>query len=608
MEAARNWFTPAELSDLQRIGVRFVPQEAELIKRHLRRKGDYLPEDPGPAGRDHPRLNQENRETGAADEELRTQINAPPLGIFGRIFDARPRGDQIDGAAAPAVDAGGDPDDDAEVDMDREDTQGASGPGPDPGQTDENVVKPRKDSLLRRTQLFIGSVFLFDLAHALLRHLRQEALSLTANGGEADDAILHQLARNVRGMTFVKLRQTSQQPPAGAQPQMQPGQFLIKEAGGDAARVYETPPATSMSDYTDLLGPFSSTELTQLRNKGYVAYEGEFYTPKRIPQWLGSTIREQRAGWGDWFRFSSSDLYANPLRMQALRSQGIYPTTFLTNGMLADDTCAARLIEHINSGTVYTEFFSWEIRKLVFIPLELDVLDITRFGDMERYDRLHARLNAFGTGMYQNMNLAGLWPALREDYSNLIRDVPRNMLLPFRNVAKVIQLPPSPTQPRRTFATEEILNLYRAADDVLRILHEWQRNSGRMNEVTFVDYLNPKEGAYKDIVGNRPEITAYGQAAFNVPECGEGEEAVAFTANPNVPGSRATQVPLWLYEDGRKVRNPLARHVTCAQHVDNLGELPLGDAAVVGDREYRVQRRQARQKRARKKSSRTKKR
>lgn len=604
MEAARNFFTPAELSDLQRIGVRFVPQEAELIKRHLRRKGDYLPEAPGPAGRDHPRLSGNNRAKGAEDEELRTQINAPPLGIFDRVFDLRPRGDQVDAAAAPAVTPAGDPDDDAEVDMDRTDDQGAGGPGPDPAQNDDNVVKPRKDSLLRRTQLFIGSVFLFDLAHALLRHLRQEALSLTANGGEADDAILNQLARNVRGMTFVKLVQREGAPPAGALPA---GQFLIKEAGSDAARVYETPQVTSMNDYTDLLGPFSSTELTQLRNKGYVAYEGDFYTPKRIPQWLGGTIREQREGWGNWFRFSSSDLYANPLRMQALRNQGVYPTTFLTNGMLADDTCAARLIEHINSGTVYTEFFSWELRKLVFVPLELDVLDITRFGDIERYDRLHARLNAFGTGMYQNMNLAGLWPALREDYSRLIRDVPRNMLQPFKNVAKIIQLPPSPTQPRRTFATEEILNLYRAADDVLRILNEWQRNAGRMNEVTFGDYLEPG-GNFKNIMGNRPEITAYGQAAFNVPECGENEEPVAFTANPNVPGSRATQVPLYLYEDGRKIRNPLARHVTCAQHVDNLGELPLGDAAIVGDLEYQVRDRRARQKRARKRTSRTKRR
>ena len=571
-EAARNYFTPAEMSDLQRIGIRFVPQEAELIKRHLRRKGDYTPDKKeGQGGRAHPRYSASNKDMANKDVENR--------GDIGEVETVASRGGS-NAFVSPGVNEAGD------VVARVVETRREEMTFQKDNTVLPNVVTPNKDSLLRRTQLFIGSIFVFDLAHALLRHLRQEALSLTANGTEADDEILRQLCRNVRGMTFVKLEKQ-----AG-------GEISIKDPTTGQVEAWAPQQVKSFEDYNDIFGPFSSTELQGLRNKGWIARDGNFYAPHRIPQWLGSAISGAANAWTGWgLLFGNNDLYATPARVLALRNQGMYPTTFLTNGMLADDTCAARLIEHINSGTIYTEFFSWELRKLVFVPLELDVLDISRFDDVERYDRLHSRLNAFGTGMYQNMNLAGLWPVLQKDYRQLPRDVARNMLPPFENVCKKIQLPPSPTSPRRTFANDEITRLWLASDDVMRILDAWRNNTGRLNEVTFEDYLNPGDNT-KKIMGNMPEARAYGQMAFNAPQCGPGYEPVAYTGNPQVIGERAVRVAPYIMQDGRRVVNPLARHTECAPTVENLGELPATGNEMRVDDVVVVEPRQARQKRA----------
>lgn len=577
-EAARNYFTPAEMSDLQRIGIRFVPQEAELIKRHLRRKGDYAPDK---KSRTHPRYSEDNQLKADRDVQNRGNLAPPPNAQAALRSGAR-------AYIGPDTDAAGEVTNQANMRPMRLDMDNEGVVNPEPVGDSAKVVTPNKDSLLRRTQLFIGSIFVFDLAHALLRHLRQEALSLTANGTEADDDILKQLCRNVRGMTFVKLV-----PVADGTPKA----ISIKDPSTQAVKSWAPEKVTTFDKYEDIFKPFSISDLQLLRNKGYIAKDGNFYAPHRIPQWLGSTIRSNATSWTGWGLFSSNDLYATPARVRFLRNQGIYPTTFLTNGMLADDTCAARLIEHINSGTIYTEFFSWELRKLVFVPLELDVLDISRFDDMERYDRLHSRLNAFGTGMYQNMNLAGLWPVLQKDYKQLPRDVARNMLPPFENVCKKVQLPPSPTSPRRTFANDEITRLWLACDDVMRILDAWRNNTGRLNEVTFEDYLNPGDDT-KKIMGNMPEARAYGQMAFNAPQCGPGYEPVAYTGNPQVIGERAVRVAPYIMQDGRRVINPLARHTECAPTVNNLGELPATGNEMRVDEQVVVEPRQARQKRA----------
>ena len=577
MEAARNYFTPAELSDLQRIGIRFVPQEADRIKRHLRRKGDYPTriEVTDDKGYEHPRNLNKNVQLAEEDSNRAGGI------AIGKMNTNR--GGALNTHLAPDLEDAGEMVPDQRVNVGRV----ADGSAPTP-QYNGPIALPNPKSLLRRTQLFIGTMFVFDLAHALLRHLRQEVLSLTANGSEADDDLLRQLCRNVRGMTFQKLRPVAvgAPPAAGAPaPVAGPEQFLIKDDSGRAV-LYERAPVRRYSDFEDLFGPFSSTELENLRTKGWVHRPDGYYTPHRLPEWLGGLLNN----------FKNSDLYiTNPERLDTLRHQGIYPTAFLTNGILADDCCAARLTEHVNAPKITTEFFTWQMRKVVFIPLELDVIDISRFQDLEKYDRLGAHLNAFGTGMYQGMNIDQLFPTLKREYDTLRRDVPRNQLGPFVNVAKQIQLPATANASRRTFANEEVIRLFTAADDVLRILDEWKRSTGRLNDVTFADYLNPgapdalaNPNYHRKVMGNRPEAVAYGKAAFGIEQCGRGRQALAYTADPNVDPA-ARQVPAFLYDNGQEIPNPQARWFTCPPEVGHLGHLDVGSGDdVAGDQVFAV--------------------
>ena len=572
MEAARNYFTPAEMSDLQRIGIRFVPQEADRIKRHLRRKGDYKSEvDPDDRGTSHPRNTPAHIAAAEGDQRNAVDVALARTAILGNVPSTR---DGTNTFLAPNVDANGVVPGVQNVEVRRSADIADVPDGVDPNK----VAVASENSLLRRTQLFIGTMFVFDLAHALLRHLRQEALSLTANGSEADDSLLRQLARNVRGMTFRKLRLVGggAPPAAGAPPPPPPvagpGQYLIKDDSGQP-RLYEPIPVTRYADFEDLFGPFSSTELESLRTKGWVGRKGIYYTPHRLPEWLGALMNGVK----------NSDLYiTNPQKLNALRNQGVYPTSFLTNGVIADDTAAARLTEHVNSPKITTEFFTWQMRKTVFIPLELDVIDITRFQDIEKFDRLGDYLNAFGTGMYQGMNISQLFPTLQRDYNELRRDVPRNLLGPFKNVAKQIQLPATASAPRRTFANEEVIRLYTAADDVLRILDEWRRTTGRLDEVSFEDYMNPgpadpatNPDHFKKVLGNRPEAVEYGRLAFGIDQCGPGQRALAYTADPNT-NHNAKQVPATIVIDGREVPNPQAQWFTCPPRVGFEGRLDVG--------------------------------
>ena len=73
---ARNYFTPAEMGDLTRLEIFFVPQEAERIKRNLRRKGDF---DETAASRMHPSAGANATANRADDVTLAERQAAMPL-------------------------------------------------------------------------------------------------------------------------------------------------------------------------------------------------------------------------------------------------------------------------------------------------------------------------------------------------------------------------------------------------------------------------------------------------------------------------------------------------------------------------------------------------
>ena len=617
MQAASSYFLPAEMADLQRIGIRFVPQEADRIKRHLRRKDDYYNEASNPTlpapddGPDHPAFRDNNQRRRQAAENTAGDIN-PTLG-------RAPAGNRIR-RVIPNQDNSGFPQDGQlaaantrqYLDQDGNQINPVNNPPRRPA-PNSWVRTANSNSLLRRTQLFIGSVFVFDLAHALLRHLRQEVISLTANGTEADESLLKQIIRNVRGMTFRELVPKYHMKPDGSR-RYREGEAPAAgdnrpRIGGSMFNIYDNtpvpvggpvPPARNIGgwdrrynvddatrnaatidvkedgntvaympghvakyeDFTDIATPLSTSELESLRLHGYCRYKGKYYTPHRLPEWLGIFLGQGAPGSG---YLDNADLYmTNDRRLTALRNQGQYPSAFLTNGVVADDLSAARLTEHCNAKNIDPRFFTWEMRKNVFIPLELDVMDITRLGDVQHYSKLSEILNSFGTGLYQGMNLTDVFDELNKGYRNLKSDVPLNMLAPFTNVTKLVQLPATPSAPRRTFANEEVMRLFIAADDVLRIIAQWYMTAGVLDSVSFADYRAPKpddKDYYKQILGNRPDAQEYGERVFGQKRCPPGFQAAYFTGPPSDRHRRMLPPGAEILPGGGL--NPDARHMEC---------------------------------------------
>lgn len=605
MQAASAFFLPAEMSDLRRIGLRFVPQEADRIKRHLRRKTDYKVEASDPRadndmawlGPDHPTFTQDpypgqygNRGRRAAAEATGMELQATnrrPL-----YSDADDRGDR----AIPNQNRAGLPTD---GDIDVRNRRENRGVNPVEGRKNVWVRTANPDSLLRRTQLFIGSVFVFDLAHALLRHLRQEVISLTANGTEADETLLRQIIRNVRGMTFRELvpfykmrpeggkywKPTDTDIPAGLDIEnwwndtaganfkldgwdrrMYPSDAEaravavdVKGEGGTSV-LYMPIRIEKYDDFKDIPTPLSTTDLESLRLQGYFRFKGKYYTPHRLPEWLGVFLASGGRG-----RMDNADLYmTNDRRLTALRNQGQYPSAFLTNGVVADDLSAAHLIEHCNAKQIDPRFFTWEMRKNVFIPLELDVMDITRLGDLQHYARLSEILNSFGTGLYQGMDLRSVFGELNKGYANLKSDVPLNMLPPFANVTKQIQLPATPSAPRRTFANEEVMRLFIAVDDVLRIIAQWYMTAGVLDRISFDDYRHPNPESkdyYDQILGNRPDAQQYGENVWGQKQCPPGWQTAYFTGPPTDKHRRMLPPGAEVLPGGGV--NPDAKHMEC---------------------------------------------
>lgn len=190
---AQNYFTPAEMQDLMRIGMRFVPQEAELIKRNLRRKGDFEPMTNAAVHPSATAAAGEDRVWAGAVDDMGMVINPglDPVNETTRAIPARSR------AGYPVTDGHQVIND---VGTTRQSVQPA-GAG--------SARKYSSTSFLRRTELFIASMFVFDAAHALLAHLHQEAVSLTSHGVDADDRLLKQVVRNLRGYTFRRLVPTN---------------------------------------------------------------------------------------------------------------------------------------------------------------------------------------------------------------------------------------------------------------------------------------------------------------------------------------------------------------------------------------------------------------
>ena len=382
-EYARNYFSPAEMDDLMRLEIFFVPQEAERIKRNLRRKGDF-----DPLISDHPAAsyaNYDRRHNALQGANFAiAQAYADDAAV--RPINRQPGDNPV---VPPDLLAQPNPFDD---------------PYPRPG-ADPPIRMYNKLSLLRRVELFIASMFVYDCAHGLLAHLHEEAISLTSHGTEADEDLLKQIIRNVRGYSFRRLARVDANGANGAIDQaFLPDMVAIPnkrpafDVTGEAIMIRDDPTNPMQEhpyrplqpcmgerqyrnkDFTleDFPEPFSSTDLKQLQSVGWIQRNGKFYAPTRFPASLAAYADPQLGMRRDELLRATNSGTLDPAR-----TMGIYPVMFLTNTTIADDACGARLIEHCTSDKIDPQVFSWGMRRQVFQPLEVDAVDIYRFQDLE---------------------------------------------------------------------------------------------------------------------------------------------------------------------------------------------------------------------------------
>ncbi len=448
-------------------------------------------------------------------------------------------------------------------------------------------------SFLRRVELFTASMFVFDCAHGLLAHLHEEAIALTSHGTQADDALLKQIVRNIRGFSFRRLLRCKSATDRALDPDFTPDYKQVDKNGitkrpalttdqtappimiRDDPRTPEVahefrpantcPIAGTSNDYTmdDLTEPLSSTELQQLQTEGWIRRNDKFYAPTRFPSSLALAGFAQEA-------VNKTDIRGraiNNSRMDASRSMGIYPVSFLTNTTIADDACAARLIEHCSSETMDPEMFTWGMRRQVFMPLEVDVADIYRFQDLETYDELHEALNAFSNGMFAGISIKGLWADyLRPRLSKVITQVPMNQLRPFQNIIKHIEIPAAPGEMRHTAGQAEVIRLYNKADDILNKINQWFQFGGDFSKISYEDYRNPSNNP-EDIMGNAAFAAGWGQRALGLSKCGPGYEPTYFASDPDLYPNARPVLRETTGAMGGTVLNPQARNERCAARI-----------------------------------------
>ncbi len=573
-EYARNYFSPAEMDDLTRLELFFVPQEAERIKRNLRRKGDFEDE----LNAVHPGETPGNMMRRNRDAFLASSQGRGPLRVEDRH---RPIPTVSEDPFQP----------NNLTDTDLDDFQWSRGeaglpnrlnPANKPGQTARTY---KSSSLLRRVELFVASMFVFDCAHGLLAHLHEEAISLTSHGTDADETLLKQIVRNVRGYSFRRMLPTKKNDDTRIDPALVPdddpnspmdidtqgGVVVVPQQTGVEERTYRPMRGPLESTIEDFSEPFSSTELKQLQDEGWIARDGKIYSPTRFPSSLAVHIPGNHP--------DQRSRATNEGVMDPSRTMGIYPVSFLTNTTIADDACAARLIEHCSSETMDPEVFSWGMRRQVFMPLEVDVADIYRFGDLKIYDELHEALNSFSNGMFAGLSLRGLWADyLRPRLSQVVTQVPQNQLRPFTNVVKHIEIPAAPGEMRHTAGQAEVIRLYNKADDILRKIDDWFRLGGDFSKVSYEDYRAAKDP--RAILGNAAHASGWGQRALGLSRCGPGYLPQYFTADPATnPSARRVERTI-LGADGRQYLNPEALVEKCAPLTHELGH---GDVDTADD-------------------------
>ena len=407
--------------------------------------------------------------------------------------------------------------------------------------------------LQKKVQRFIGSLYVYDAAYALLNELKEAMANVLAANENVNSTLVTNLLSNIRGYEFIKLAEV-------------PGNGAGTFQGAINGKNYNT---AGRADDAVQLHVLSTSEENQIRSKGYVTINGDYHTVARVPN--------PNAGPGD--------------------EQGpqMMPYAVTANNSYAVESCINMLIELANDKQIDTNYFSLQSRAAVFYPLGLEGPDNARamYADPNTLQRLITQESMAGQGADLMRNIKNPPP-----FAPAVTDgLAVNSASRFDNSLRKISVPSSVTNWGRTMnaAVMEVQMLNARQKELIAALGDWAENGMgilAMDGVTFGDYLAPG-GDTKKIMGNKPRQMKYLEANYSNDTCGTGYRRLWFTADPDT-SDRARQVPGYLpSRSGGMVKNPEARYAKCAPFARQGGALPGGGAGVHTDMLYAVQPRTA---------------
>ena len=408
-------------------------------------------------------------------------------------------------------------------------------------------------SLMRKVQTFIGSLYVYDAAYALMREMREQMENVLAAGENVNDGLVVNLMNNIRGYQLLKL-----QPGVAANA----ANYIATIGNVGYGRANPIQPADPAVNLTVL----SPSQENMIRSKGYAVVEGVPYTVGRVPDVMDAPGR------------NGNDPPA---------VAGMTPYAVRADGTYAVESCINQLIELANARKIRTDLFSIQSRAAVFYPLgleqsaagtmyegvgalrtQIDRANMEGFGNLMTNLTRRPAANAIAGAVAAGGDLN---PAAMAAYE-------------FDNVLRQISVPASATGLARTMnaAVLEVQKMTITQRDLLADFGQWVATGMgilAMDGVEFGEYMNPIDAAgqpdTRKIMGNKPRTMKYLEANYTNDSCGQGFKRLWYTDDPANPKSR--QVPGYLPSStGGMVKNPEARVAVCAPFSRQRGALPIG--------------------------------
>ena len=396
--------------------------------------------------------------------------------------------------------------------------------------------------LQQKACIFIGSAYVYDLAHALLLQVQRTVQELVNVPDGLDVKTLLAVLYNLRGYKMIQSTLVAR------------GGAAVWTGGGVGGGGEESQQGVQLK-------ALSTSDFKTLLSSNQIYDEGRYHRPVRVPTDNG-------------------------------QPQQTYPWSLTANRTIAIDGSIANIIEVCRAETIPVDLFSTAQRANVFAPLGLD----GDRGTWPGYSRGVASrmggneaMSTFGYTGYMDRERGTPWGVQAPGTGN---DHFPTTTAGFDNVIRTITLPAGQAYgPTSVAGLDETFRMEQQRDDIIAMLTRWGTTGmGILLEdpVKYGDYRAATTDP-RTVLGNKPAYAKFGQMNGMGNTCGPGYQALWFTGDPNDPTSRAKPV---MELDERGVRNPQAQYSTCAPITQQLRN-PAYTRDVVTDRTVSAYQRRA---------------